>query len=359
MSWLSTVAKYVHENDVAEVTRLLDQDPTLVRQTDRAGLSLLHSAAQELVPETVELLLARGADPNLRSRRQHTPLRYALLRDHRLPAGTRIGGIVNGGFRTQVVRAAPPYDPTRRHRVVRLLLQAGAKPNERRLRPEELGSWEYDAPLVHAARLDDREIIDLLVSHGARVTGRRGGEAIASAAREGHRLTITSLVAHGARAKAADTIAAAINGALQREVDRRGPRRGPFFRDTGIESDAFATIEMLIDAGADVNRVGARGWRPIHDAVNQSYASIVELLIAHGAKLDVLALPPNVDREAPLLVFLVHCVLTRKLPEGPMVPVARALVRAGADRSATAEDGVTARTIAFGSGRLRLAWALL
>ena len=44
---------------------------------------------------------------------------------------------------------------------------------------------------------------------------------------------------------------------------------------------------MLVDIGADVNQEYDFGWTPLFYALNHGNSAIVELLIDHGAKIDV------------------------------------------------------------------------
>jgi ankyrin repeat protein len=73
------------KGDVAEVKRLLEQDPKLVNLEERAksrGVTPLHHAAREGHKAVVELLLASGADIDARGS-YGTALELAVFNSHR------------------------------------------------------------------------------------------------------------------------------------------------------------------------------------------------------------------------------------------------------------------------------------
>ncbi|HEY0072885.1 MAG TPA: ankyrin repeat domain-containing protein, partial [Abditibacteriaceae bacterium] len=71
-----------YENDVAGLTALLDSEPNLAKQRG-SGPSLLHLAAELGKPTMMELLLARGADPNALGDGLRTPLHIAIAKNAR------------------------------------------------------------------------------------------------------------------------------------------------------------------------------------------------------------------------------------------------------------------------------------
>ncbi len=54
----------------------------------------------------------------------------------------------------------------------------------------------------------------------------------------------------------------------------------------GSEADAFEAVTLLLDAGADVHAADEAGNTALHGAANRGANSVVELLLAHGARLD-------------------------------------------------------------------------
>ena len=51
-------------------------------------------------------------------------------------------------------------------------------------------------------------------------------------------------------------------------------------------ADKYQVLEILLDAGADVNQRGINDWTPLHYAASQDDARAIEILVARGADLD-------------------------------------------------------------------------
>jgi uncharacterized protein len=111
------------------VRELLDADPAAIRERTPEGFTTIGLAAFLGGPEAVRVLLARGADPD---------------DDADNPFGVR-----------PVHAAGAAHD----HETMRLLLEAGADPNQR-----QQGGF---VPLHEAAHSDDVEMARLLLAHGA------------------------------------------------------------------------------------------------------------------------------------------------------------------------------------------------
>ena len=76
---------------------------------------------------------------------------------------------------------------------------------------------------------------------------------------------------------------AAVNG-----VHTRGRTFNSSLRDPdGEERAAYAAAKAAIEHGADVNRTDHAGTAPLHGAAQRNYATLVELLAAHGADLNL------------------------------------------------------------------------
>ena len=113
----------------ARVAELLDGDPSLVRAYSSDGFFALGLAAYFGHPETVRLLLARGAD---------------------------VGQVAQNPMRVQALHAAVSG---RHFAVAQLLVAAGAPVN-----PAQQGGW---TPLHGAVHNTDLEMTRLLLAHGA------------------------------------------------------------------------------------------------------------------------------------------------------------------------------------------------
>lgn len=182
-------------------------------QADGAGYTALHAAVLRGDHETVQALLARGANVHARLR-QGTPVRrfgsqWALSHTLRgaTPLMVAVAYLEVASVRTLLDAGADPalgladgHTP--------LMVAAGAA-IEKEARPSDLIRWnvtDADTPLVPRDRGDVEAIVQLLLEAGAspRETGPGGQTALHIAAAEGHVAVIRALVAHGAVVDAQD-----------------------------------------------------------------------------------------------------------------------------------------------------------
>ena len=155
-------------------------------------------------------------------------------------------------------RVVPDPSPTGRlssGALIEALLAAGADPNaasRERVRlatkTSPLYPTEGVTPFLLAAIAADVPLMRLLLAHGAdaSVTTASGSTALMAAA--------------GAATYAG--------------------------QGAGSEADALAAVTLLLDAGVDVHAADEAGNTALHGAANRGANSVVELLLAHGARLD-------------------------------------------------------------------------
>ena len=203
------------------------------------GSSALIVAIDNRHYELAAWLLDRGADPNA-DRVGWTALHTAVLahRPH--------------------FRVVPDPSPTGRlssGALIEAMLAAGADPNaasRERVRlatqTSPLYPTEGVTPFLLAAIAADVPLMRLLLAHGADtgVTTATGSTALMAAA--------------GAATYAG--------------------------QGAGSEADALEAVGLLLDAGADVHAADEAGNTALHGAANRGANSVVELLLAHGARLD-------------------------------------------------------------------------
>ena len=208
---------------------------------DRApdGSSALVVAIDNRHYELAAWLLDRGADPNADGV-GWTALHTAVLA-HRphfrvVPDPSPTGHLSSGALIEALLAAgANPNAPSRER--VRLATQTSP-----------LYPTEGVTPFLLAAIAADAPLMRLLLAHGADtgVTTASGSTALMAAA--------------GAATYAG--------------------------QGAGSEADALVAVTLLLDAGVDVHAADEAGNTALHGAANRGANSVVELLLAHGARLD-------------------------------------------------------------------------
>ena len=249
-------AEKARREQAAEKTRRLAKwrDP-------RTGRTLLHDAAYKNAPETAEVLLKHGADPNATDNVANTPLHKAmisnapetaevLLKYGADPNATDVYGytLLSG------VVIANDYKMTE------ILLKHGADPNAigdsgdmnfktRRTRAIERAK----TPLHTAAYSNASETAEVLLKHGADPNARDnfGSTPLHTAARENDHEIAKVLLKHGADPNAKDDSG-----------------HTPLYK--AVEKHAYETAEVLLKYGADPNARDNFGNTPLRRAMHLS-----------------------------------------------------------------------------------------
>ena len=317
------------------VARLLAHgaDPNAAER-ERGQTALMWAAAQRHAG-VVRRLARHGADEHARSRVWHqlentagntntsgnfrmahggsTPLLFVARNGDvetaraLLEAGADVNDTAAAGTSALVITAHSGHGP-----LAIYLLENGADPNA--------ADAGYTA--LHAAVLrSEVALAEALLDHGADVNavvekgtpGRRfsadysirhqavGGNAFWLAARYGE-LAIARLLAergadpHVSPANRMSSLKAAMGVSRNARENRRNRVGAPEMERADMEQLTLELARTILDLGADVNQGDDRGNTPLHDAVRAGFASVVEMLAAHGADLDAL----NDDGQTPL-----------------------------------------------------------
>lgn len=218
--------------DFSRVTALLDEYPDIVSERalrpGHIGLrTALHHAVGAQNLEMVDLLLARGADPNVRDEGDNAmPIHFAAE---------------NGDLE-----------------IVKRLVEHGSDTigtgDDHEL---EVIGWATCFTNVH------REVADYLLAHGAHHT-------IFSATAMGDIEAIRRIVAE----RRAD---------IDRLMDRTNRRRHPLH--LAIIKKQPAALHALLELGADTAAIDAAGLTPLDQAALNGESAMVDDLLAHGAEL--------------------------------------------------------------------------
>ena len=253
------------------VAALLDAGADVNRPTPD-GVTPLIVAMDNFAFDTAKLLFERGANPHIWDWWGRTPLYTAI-------------DMNSYSLDTYEERTGPPIvtEKTTALELARLFLDAGVNPNPQlnMHRPGRGGNSGRFAdgiittgatPLLRAAASQDKDAVKLLLDHGGRVD-------------------VPNVMG------ATPLIAAAGLGMEQ------SPRFNPDAAD--VQDRSIATLEMLLAKGADVNAkitdVKSRtarwgrgntlpergGQSALFGAVQWNWPKVVQYLIGHGAKVDV------------------------------------------------------------------------
>jgi ankyrin repeat protein len=250
--------------------------------TAQNGSVVLNRAVSSGNPDVVSLLLRRGANVNIVDQRWgYTPLVNAItgLSDPYRVAGMLIANGAN-------VRKADQAGWTPVHwaasngqqEIVNLLLHNGADINaldaERHTPLDIVGELLIPDLLSKA-----RDSADYLMARGAHTGGiSADGNPLADVDRElfmatiaGNAELVRQAVAQGAHVNVRDSLF-----------------RSPLIR--AAQLGRWEATKALLDNGADLELTESR-WplTPLHVAAAGGYANLVELLLAHGVKVDVTA----------------------------------------------------------------------
>jgi ankyrin repeat protein len=215
-----------------------------VNVTDPDGISGPVLATINGHYDAAKFLVEHGTNPNLADKTGRTVL-YSAVDFHSVP---------------QDNRPAPKEDDSAVSTLdlINFLLAHGANVNAQ-LKAQQPYRAKLDrgddtmlttgtTPLLRAAKAGDNEVVRILLAHGAdpKLATRSGINPLMAAA-----------------------------GVGTKEEDTTGRFK--------TEADAIETIQLLLDAGLDVNAAESRGQTALHGAAEKGLDQVVKFLAAHGA----------------------------------------------------------------------------
>jgi uncharacterized protein len=293
---------------------LLDHGADVNAKESWRGQTALMWASAEGNVTTVELLLKAGADLHARENGGFTPLLFAVREGKidvvrtLLKAGASAGETLNkprrGGDPTIGPSAVVLAVENAHFELASLLLDSGADPNAAAQGWTALheitwvrkpGTGSNDPAPAGSGSMDSLEMVRRLVKHGANVNARVtrkpsaglsslntvGGTPFLLAARTADAELMRLLVSLGADPKIPNE-----DGTTPLMVASGVGTRSPG-EDAGTESEVYNAVKVALEFGNDPNAVDKNGETAMHGAAYKHVASVVPLLMDHGAKVDV------------------------------------------------------------------------
>jgi beta-lactamase regulating signal transducer with metallopeptidase domain/ankyrin repeat protein len=249
---------------------------------NRKGFEIPTAATLNRSMATVQVLLDHGIDINSTGRSGFSPLSTAIVNGQTawtellLRRGANVNSMdQNGG--TPLIRAIMSAGMVKEKRyfdVINELLERGANPNlgidNPTVAKDGLPSPLKAAIGNYATTEDQRKVVAIMLSHGARFPVPAGSDAekMLLAATKGDADSVAQLLAQGVSPNVAD-----------------GKGWTPLLSAAALGNDAI--FKKLIDAGADVNAHDALGLNPMWFTLGR-YPNLDEfhLLMAKGANLN-------------------------------------------------------------------------
>jgi hypothetical protein len=162
--WAEEIHVAVIEGEIAKVESLLAEKPKLINAEDKNGFTPMHFAAGQGHKDVAELLIAKGADVNAKSKEGYTtPLHFAALKGSKEVAELLIAKGADVNAKSKKGYTALHFAAGKgQTEVAELLIAKGADVNAK--------SETDETPLHYAAYWGQTEAAELLRKHKAKAT---------------------------------------------------------------------------------------------------------------------------------------------------------------------------------------------
>lgn len=237
--------------------------PSNVLQRDNVGNSIISTAvAMRGAPEVISLILARGADPNVRNNAGDNALHIAV-RNNFEPQGVLLLQAKTDIFAQNVAQESPVF----------LALTAAGKPYDWFFTPAVMATRDANGDTVAhlAARKNLPDGLDYLKQKGADMSA-------VNSARE-------TLLHVAVKTDAADAARYLISSGAPlslRDINGDAPL------NVAVLSNAKTCLQVLVLSGVDLNTRNFTGEAPLHQAARTKNADFVSYLVERGAALELL-----------------------------------------------------------------------
>jgi ankyrin repeat protein len=310
----------VKAGDTAAIRQLLERRAD-VNAIMPDGTSALHWAVRSGDLETAQLLIRAGANAKVADRHGVTPLSLACLNGNAV--------------------------------MIRALLDAGA--------PADSTDGQGEPALITASRTGNIEGVKLLLDRGAPVNvwdTHAGQTALMWAIREHHSDVVKLLLSRGADAKATTKVVSDFppeTGNLQGVGRAQNLPKG--VTPGGMTPLIYAAregtldvVQMLLDAGVDVNAAEANQTTPLLIAILNDHIDVATFLLEHGANLNAADGFGRTALWAAVDMRNLDTPDNTETDRGPMLELIRVLLDHGADTNASLKAEPPSRRWMFGFG---------
>ncbi len=250
--------------------------------------SKLIAAVKNNDEEMVKSLIEKGANVNSKDKYGHTALIYASEEGYKEIAKLLIDGGANVNATNKSKVTALMWASQKGYKeIVQLLIEAGANVNAK--------DEDEETALVFAFRGNHEEIVELLIQEGADVYVKdcRGFTTLMWASKRKHKKIVEILIKAGVEINAKDKYGQ--TALIFAFPTRLGETLLQAFIDiinnvdlvsNSSEGNEKEILEMLIEAGADVNAKDDWGNTALIKACKSGYKKIVELLLYYEADVN-------------------------------------------------------------------------
>ena len=286
------------------------------------GFSALHKAIFACQFSSVDLFLAKGANPNLQDDDSETALHLACRNGH--AAGVK--SLIKAKAKLNIQRkdrATAIYIASKNGHTACVDALAKAKGIDINLQEED-----GCTPVWIASYVGHQPCLHILLQAGADpdLQWQEGATPLCAASQEGH----------------SDCVDELVNAGANTEIDDQS--KTPLI--IASQSGHPKCVEHLLKGGANVNACRREGATSLYMAAQNGHAECVDLLIKSGADLNI---SENDDGVSPLCVSA----------QNGHVSCTKALIKAGADVNHQRDGGATALYMGSKNGKSECVKALI